>query len=261
MSGNDKTSSQNTFCLTHIRVALALLTRLPLPHPPFDASKPAAHAAWAYPLVGVVIASLNLGLTLSAIWLGLPVSLATLLGLLGGIMCTGAMHEDGLADCADGFWGGWTSERRLEIMKDSQIGTYGVLVLLVSIGLRWQALTLLMEAEAFLPIIAAAVASRSAMVWVMYSLPNARHSGLSHHTGQPQSQHTIAAIGIGLIAILLSQSVPFFTTALVVATVTFGCAQLSRTKIGGQTGDVIGATQQVVEIAVLLVCLAAVNSA
>ena len=244
-----------------VPAAIGLLSRLPVMVNTDRATARGAKAAWAYPLAGLAIGLLACFIGQCALWLGLSGAVSAGLVIASLVLLTGAMHEDGLADSADGLWGAWQPARRLEIMKDSQIGTYGVLVLLVSIGLRWQALTLLMEAEAFLPIIAAAVASRSAMVWVMYSLPNARHSGLSHHTGQPQSQHTIAAIGIGLIAILLSQSVPFFTTALVVATVTFGCAQLSRTKIGGQTGDVIGATQQVVEIAVLLVCLAAVNSA
>ena len=100
------------------------------------------------------------------------------------MITTGAMHEDGLADTVDGLWGGWTRDRRLEIMKDSHIGTYGVLALIVSAGLRWSVLAGLLTLGAG-PVVAIAVLSRASMPALMAALPNARGDGLAHKVGAP----------------------------------------------------------------------------
>ena len=162
--------------------ALGLLTRLPLGH---MASR-GARAAWAWPLAGAVVA----GLAALAGWvagvLGLTPALVAGLTLATGVAVTGALHEDGLADSADGLWGGWTRERRLEIMRDSRIGTYGVLALVFVTGLRWAALTAIVAAGALLgPLLAAAMLSRAAMAVLMARLPHARTDGLGHGTGRP----------------------------------------------------------------------------
>ena len=110
----------------------------------------------------------------------------------------GAMHADGLADCADGFWGGWTIERRLEIMKDSHIGAYGVIALILIIGLQWQIVAALMQAEiAFIALISAAVLSRAPLPLIMARIPNARGSGLSHQTADVGSKRRLWRIGAG----------------------------------------------------------------
>ncbi|MFT7596440.1 MAG: adenosylcobinamide-GDP ribazoletransferase, partial [Paracoccaceae bacterium] len=140
MPENDKPP----FAVSDVAVAFVLLTRLPLPTLPDHAFARQAHAAWAFPLVGLVVALLAGGMGWAALRLGLPASIAAGLVLGAQIMLTGAMHEDGLADTADGLWGGFNADRRLEIMKDSAIGTYGVLALILSLGLRWAALTLLL---------------------------------------------------------------------------------------------------------------------
>ncbi len=239
-------------------MALALLTRLPLPQLRFDsdAPRPAAFAAWAYPLVGMVVAGLS-GLSAGmAVGLGLPVSVAAVFVVLAGILCTGAMHEDGLADCADGFWGGWTGERRLAIMKDSQIGTYGVIALTMSLGLRWLAVSALLTSGVLLTaLLAAAVVSRASMVGVMYALPHARNSGLSRQTGKPPRAAVMIAGAIAFTALLFVIPAPAFLSILMTAAALFGCATLAKAKIGGQTGDVLGATQQITEIGILLACL------
>ena len=120
-----------------IATATALLTRLPVP---FTADRAAA-AAWAYPVTGLFVATLAAAVASLALAFGLPPALAAGLVLAIQVIVTGAMHEDGLADSADGLWGGWTRARRLEIMRDSRIGTYGVLALVLVTGLRWAALT------------------------------------------------------------------------------------------------------------------------
>ena len=332
MTGNDMTPPAFSPRLSDLALALGLLTRLPLPTSvfPSDSARPAAHAAWAYPLAGAVVAmiallvgsaAMILGLPPAAaalltllagtivtgamhedgladcadgFWggwtkerrleimkdsqigtygvialiallvgsaamiLGLPPAAAALLALLAGTIVTGAMHEDGLADCADGFWGGWTKERRLEIMKDSQIGTYGVIALIASFGLRWIALTLLFEAQTMLVMIGAAMVSRAAMVAVMSLLPHARSTGLSHLTGAPTRSVALLAGGLGIAAafVLLPMA---FGVLLMVATLSASWMAIARAKIGGQTGDVLGATQQLSEIVVLLACAAALT--
>ena len=260
MRGNDNSDRNAAFQLNDIRVAFALLTRLPLPYPPFDAKRPAAMAAWAYPLVGVGVALLMILTVWGAMAFGLPAQIAALLALLTALLTTGAMHEDGLADCADGFWGGWTPEQRLEIMKDSQIGTYGVLGLLVSFGVRWQAVVLLIETEALVALFTVAVLSRAAMVWMMHLLPNARRTGLSQQTGRPTDVTVYAALGIGAASAVLSVGAAAIILVMLVGAVTFALSKMARSKIGGQTGDVLGATQQVVECVLLITLVALVHN-
>jgi hypothetical protein len=125
--------------------ALALLTRLPVPGADGDRT---AASAWAWPFVGLIVGGLSGALAMAALLLGLPPPIAAGLALGAGIVITGALHEDGLADCADGFWGGHDAARRLEIMKDSRIGAYGVIAMILVIGLKWLALSALLDAGA-----------------------------------------------------------------------------------------------------------------
>jgi len=259
MNGNDITAIVFRPKLSDISMALGLLSRFPVPAAffPTDTTRPAAYAAWAYPLVGLLAGGISLAMLLAALHLGLPAAISAILAVLANIIFTGAMHEDGLADCADGFWGGWTAERRLEIMKDSQIGTYGVLALLTSVALKAAALCAIMGQSLWMEgIICAAIASRAAMVSVMFALPNVRTSGLSGRTGRPPRTAILLAVGIGIAAILLAMPSVAVSLILVSALATCAAACIARTKIGGQTGDVLGATQQIVEVAVLLTCVA-----
>lgn len=262
MDRNDITPPEFAPRLGDLWIAFGLLSRLPLPYPAFNTSdpRPAAHAAWAYPMVGLVLACLTALGVWAALALGLPAEIAALLGLVIGVLCSGAMHEDGLADCADGFWGGWTKERRLEIMKDSQIGTYGVIALVSGLGLRWLCLVGLIGADAYIAaLMGAAVISRAAMVVLMAYLPNARSTGLSHQTGRPPKAAMGTAVGLGLLACLLVTPAPVGVVLPLCALTLLGIAQIARSKIGGQTGDVLGAAQQLVEITILLACLASLT--
>lgn len=230
--------------------ALALLTRLSVPsHGPRGAA-----AAWAWPLAGLVVA-LACGVVASVlIWLGVPAVLAAGLVLGVQIAVTGGLHEDGIADTADGFWGGATPDRRLEIMKDSRIGSYGVTALILSIGLRWVALSQLFAADlVFAPLIASAVLSRGAMAVLMAALPNARAGGLSTHVGRPRRETVLLAT---ILAVGFALPVSGWSALTAVVWITFavvGLAAVARAKIGGQTGDVLGATQQVAELTTLIV--------
>ena len=243
--------------LRDIAVALALLTRLPLPHLPEAAFARQARAVWAYPLAGLAVAlpaCLLGGLGTGA---GLPPAVAAGLVLAVQVTLTGAMHEDGLADSADGLWGGHSPARRLEIMKDSRIGSYGVLALILSTGLRWTALTGLIAAGAWGAPVAAALLSRAGMPALMAALPNARGDGLSRTVGRPPRIAVRGAVGLALILALIAAGLPGLLAALWAALAVLATGALARAKLGGQTGDILGATQQTAEIAALLALLAA----
>lgn len=233
-------------------IALALLTRLPVRFELSGRRAPSA-AAWAYPLVGLFVG----GTALCVGWLfeslGTAAPITAFFVLLSMVVTTGAMHEDGLADCADGFWGGWDVARRLEIMKDSQVGSYGVIALVMSLLLRWYILTMLIDKGALVgAVLVSAVMSRAAMVAVMHLLPNARRSGLSAQAGRPEGAPTLIALAFAVIAAIAAPDVAFVWLTLSAAIASLAVGALARAKVGGQTGDVLGATQQVVEITVLI---------
>ncbi|MEM6589578.1 MAG: adenosylcobinamide-GDP ribazoletransferase [Pseudomonadota bacterium] len=236
--------------------AMQLLTRLPVPA---NDSPRGAEAAWAYPLVGIVLGALAAAVGLIGHAFGLPAPLSALLSLATLIMATGALHEDGLADTADGLWGGWTIERRLDIMKDSRIGAYGVIALFLGLAARWAALWMLFEIgpeTAAAAILVAAAASRAMMPGVMCALPHARSDGLSAQVGDVGRNAALVALGLAaLIAVIFSGwgGIMALFWALVVTAL---LARIALTKIGGQTGDILGATQNLAEIAVLFSLLA-----
>lgn len=233
-----------------VATALALLTRLPV-KAEFDRT---AEASWAYPIAGTVLAVLAGLLTGILLWIGFHPALAAVVYVAAIVLMSGAMHEDGLADCADGFWGGWDPARRLEIMKDSAIGTYGVLALILAMIARWGAVWVLIETHWwFWPLIAVETLSRATMPALMHALPNARDTGLSHAQGRPTRES--AAIAIGIAALLSLITVGFFTVTLLIvgALAAAAMALLAKSKIGGQTGDVLGATQQITAITLLMV--------
>lgn len=242
--------------LVDIPVSLVLLTRLPLPRLSGGSFQRQAQAVWSFPLAGLALALPACLVGTFALSMGLSSTLAAGLVLMVQILLSGAMHEDGLADCADGFWGGYEPSRRLEIMKDSQIGSYGVLALLLGIGLRWQALALLLDQGQIWGLLAVAMLSRAAMPALMRGLPNARQSGLSQSVGRPRW----LSVGIGAVLALLL-ALPLIGAKAValglgMAVTTLGIGLLARRKIGGQTGDVLGACQQLSEIAGLLTLVA-----
>lgn len=257
MAKADIRSLRGAFRTRDLAAAFLLLSRLPLPqmHLPTEPHRPPARAAWAYPLVGVVLALIAGGVGLALLRAGATPPLVAGLVLLTLIMLSGAMHEDGLADCADGFWGGWTPEKRLRIMRDSTLGSYGVIALVLSLLLRWYLIAELITDEALLwSLVIAGAGSRAAMVWVMDSLPSVRRDGLSERSGRPGELATGTAVLIAVCLIVLAPDVSGWRLALLAFFVTLLFRQLAKRKIGGQTGDVLGATQQVTEIALLAGC-------
>lgn len=243
-----------------IRIATAFLTRLPLLLKQAPGPGRLARASWAFPVVGV-LAGIAGGMVYGiAVWFGLPPLLAAIFAVGGQILLTGALHEDAAGDVADGLGGGATRESRLEIMRDSRVGAYGVLALILVVGARVAALSALTETTAVIAaLIAAGALSRAAMVAVMEMLPPARHEGLGAHAGQPGKPNVVIALAIGggaaFLAVVFFTGLNGFIGAVAGAIIgAGGIAWIARRRIGGQTGDVLGASQQAAEV----LCLAAI---
>jgi adenosylcobinamide-GDP ribazoletransferase len=176
------------------------------------------------------------------------------------ILVTGGLHEDGLADTADGFGGGTDIAGRLEIMRDSRIGAHGATALVISILLRVAALAAIAADgswRAVLALIAAEAVSRAAMVRLWHDLPAARTDGLSVQSGAPDHQASLVALAIaGVVAIVTVIPAlglgPLLFAAFLAAAATYGFARLSQSAIGGRTGDTLGACQQVAGVAFLI---------
>ena len=249
---------------------LRFYSRLPVPQLP---GEPDPHRSPDFttlprmlPLAGLVLA-LPAALVLAAAWwIGLGPFLAATLAIAILVMATGALHEDGLADVADGFGGGATRERRLEIMRDSRIGAYGGAALVLALALRIGALATLLDRTgpaAATALVLAAALSRVAALAPMVLLEPARPGGLSASVGRPSRASLATALGLGLALALAAclLGLPVGGVALMIpgaGLAALGMTALAREKIGGQTGDVIGACQQVAEIAALLALVAAV---
>jgi adenosylcobinamide-GDP ribazoletransferase len=242
--------------LRDCKVALAFLTRLPMrEEPPWGAADLAASVPW-FPVVGAAIGlagGLAYGL---AVWLGLPPLPAAAVALVATIWATGALHEDGLADVADGL-GGRTRKDKLAIMRDPRIGSYGALALVLALLARAGAIAAVAEPSAVAAaLVAAGAGSRAALPAVMAALPPARLDGLAVSAGRPHPLRATAAILIAalLALILLGGAAPAALTAGALGAL--AVALLVRRQIGGYTGDVLGAVQQLAEIGVLFGVLA-----
>jgi len=170
-----------------------------------------------------------------------------------GLMITGALHEDGLADCADGFGGGSDSSKTLDIMRDSTIGTYGGAALIMSIGLRWVALASLGPVTGVLALLIAHSGSRSVMPIAMEFSQYARSKGLGQLASGdlPDLHFPITLVIAFALAFLLGfwPGVVALTVAMLFA---WGFLKYAEHHIGGYTGDVFGAMQQIAEIAILI---------
>ena len=253
--------------------AIHFLTRLPLPRheaagAPASATPAAAgaagtsgtnlaQAAWAFPIAGFVVGLIGAITYAVADEFVLAPWPAAALTLVAALLVTGALHEDGLADTADGFGGGDTRERKLAIMRDSRIGTYGVCALIISLLVRAGAIASLGAPVLVAPaLLAAHVGARTVLPWVMFLLPTARSDGLSFAAGQPSGTGVAIAGALGFLALLFCLGLAHALIALVMLAIVVAivCWLASR-QIGGHTGDVLGTVEQVCEIVILLVAL------
>lgn len=258
--------------LTDIARALRFYSRLPIPVLPWDGDPhglpDGGRIARVLPLAGLLLGLLPALALATSLWLGLGEWLSAILSVATATVTTGAFHEDGLADTADSF-GGTTPERRLVIMRDSLIGSFGSSALVLGFSLRIAALaTLTLRAEVtavVAAILLIAGLSRVAGLIPLVFLPPARSDGAAKAVGRPERENfwlSAAAAGTLTLVIGLGAGLPPSGLALM-----FLCAGLSgialtrlaARHIGGGTGDIAGAAQQVAEIAALIGLLIALR--
>lgn len=222
--------------------ALSFFTRLPLPEAAH--AMPLAEATRAIPIAALVAALPSALVLVLLAPIDRMVAAIAATAVLAAV--TGALHEDGFADVADGFWGGVTPERRLEIMRDSRLGTFGVVALVLALIAKVALLTALLGHGVFLSasaLVVAAIIARTMAVFVWISTPSARPDGLAAHRPTRAGSVVAACIAAGVSVILMvwqSAGGTLLATICLVLTA-IGVALLARQKIGGVTGDVIGA--------------------
>jgi len=261
-------------------VALRFLTRLPLPEVQFGGDD-LRRASALFPLVGAVVAGIGVALraTLEPLW---GTGVATLAAMVAMIAVTGALHEDGLADTADGLWGGWDRAQRLAIMRDSRIGTYGTVALIVVLGLRAGLLLPLGLAEFARAVVCGHVLGRASTLLLVRLLPAAAVPAAGAPApappppeaaqpgqgepgqGEPQRPRLGAAVvgplslrGAMTAAIVVLLTLLLATGVWAAVPLAAGlltcllCATLFRRRLGGVTGDTLGAANQLVDLAVI----------
>jgi len=220
-----------------------------------DAENFSSSLYW-FPVVGAFLGTL----LAACAWLPLSIGwseLASAVVVVGGFIVSRGMHADGMADMADGFWGGGDRERTLSIMKDPTVGSFGALALLSLMLLKWVAILRLTEHGAFALIASGVLLGRLSQVLLAASLPYARKEGgtASGFVGGAGRTHAAVALALSLMMTL-----PFFYRDPFLLFLLFGAALtataligfLSMKKIGGITGDVLGAVSEVTELFVWL---------
>jgi adenosylcobinamide-GDP ribazoletransferase len=235
--------------------ALQFMTRLPAPQLSGFQPDWIARSAPYYPVVGWIVGAVPAAIILvaSRLWPGLP---AAVLALGAGLLVTGAFHEDGLADTADGLGGGQTPARRLQIMKDSRVGTYGVLALGVVLGLKTVTLAGMDPPRAALALILIHGAARAFVTPVMAMLPyvggqETAKLGAGAMRVRPMEAATALLLGIAPMFFLVPIR-PLLLGLGLAAAAASGLALMARRLIGGFTGDVLGAVEQMAELGLLL---------
>ena len=259
--------------LVDFLMCLRFATRLPVPTLPIESGPHSlggfSRAIGLLPLAGASLGAAAAATLLAAAALGFPPLLSAPLAIAALAMLTGALHEDGLADCADGFGGASMPARKLEIMADSRIGAFGALALALALYLRIAALALIAAqslAMAGAVLIGAAAASRGAALMPLALLPPARNKGSGFSAGRPARGALVTA---ACLAAAFAAAPLLTGGGLARPLIAFaGCAAaglavsaLAWRQIGGQTGDVAGATQQVAEILFYFVFAAGLGSA
>ncbi|MEM0906194.1 MAG: adenosylcobinamide-GDP ribazoletransferase [Pseudomonadota bacterium] len=244
--------------LLALGTTLTFFSRLPVPSA-FSQGR-LVDDVWTVPLAGAIIALPSAAILVIADALGASHLIAAVLAVALAIIITGALHEDGLADCADGFWGGRDVERRLTIMRDSRIGTYGVLALIIAVLLKVAIIEMAVQAGAWRAagiVIASAAATRAVALFPWVGLPPARADGLAASIGRP----TLSVFRRAILLALLTTILVVGWWAPIGAALACGacavaakaCASLAERKIGGHTGDVIGATVVVADLSYALI--------
>lgn len=238
--------------------ALMFFTRIPCPqwidHNPEILNKSSRY----FSLIGILVGVLS-GLTLWVTAIFVPKEIALILSVITSVLVTGAFHEDGFADVCDGFGGGWTKEKILSIMKDSRLGTYGLIGLLLLLGLKFFTLNHLTIHEITILLITGHAISRFMATLLIYTTPYVQDIDKSKIKPSAKSIHFKDVLICGLIAIIpmfLFNHNASFILILPLLVAVYQLRKYFMKWIGGHTGDCAGATQQITEVLFYLSYLA-----
>lgn len=244
--------------LTYFFAALRFFTRLPVPAWVGHSQDQLDHAARYFPLIGILVGLLAAAVT-EAVAMVLPLSIAVALGMAASILITGAFHEDGFADVCDGFGGGWEKPQVLAIMKDSRVGSYATLGVGLLLLTKWNALVEIDGAFDWpmlaLALVAAHAVSRLAATSLIFALHYVRDDATAR--AKPlavrMAPHELAVAALFGLAPCLLLPLAGALVALAAVIITTGLlARYFVRRIGGYTGDCLGATQQLAELAFYL---------
>lgn len=239
-------------------VGVVFLTRLPTPPWPEAARRPLARAMWSAPLAGAIVGIVGGVVYAICDALGWPVYLAALIGIAAMVATTGGLHEDGLSDLADGAWSGGTVQRRLEIMSDSRIGAFGAIALVISVAGRAAAAAELDKPEYVLGgLIAAAALSRATMPILMALGRPAKSSGLGASAGTPEFGTWTGGLLLAILIAVMAAPTGWLPGLLGAVAGAALVGWLAVRRLGGYTGDTLGAAQQVAELFALAFIAAA----
>lgn len=241
--------------------ALGFFTKIPIPKSVDFNKVKQGEATLLLPVIGIIVGG-GSALTFVVLQFILPLQIAVALSMLFSIYITSAFHEDGLADMVDGFGGGWTKERILEIMKDSSIGTYGVLALILSLGLKYISFISLPFTKIAFAIVVGHIISRAFAVSLMSDLDYSRteNSKAASFTKRITKSELSIIMIVGILSLLLFNNYYSFVVLLPLLFVRIYLKSFYKKWIDGYTGDCIGAAQQIFELVFLLTILAIYHS-
>ena len=224
-------------------IAASLLTRIPMPIDHAAAGARTACAVWAYPLVGAALGGAAGAVFLALLAAGAPSGAAAAAALAASLAATGALHEDGLADCADGFWGGWTVARRLDIMKDSRIGAFGASALCLALVARWSMITGFGDWRAVASLAAVEAVSRAPLGAMLRWGGRARETGMAAEAGTPPRASALASLGLAALLAFWLAGPPGLAALGGCGAACLAVWAMALRAIGRVTGDVLGAAQ------------------
>lgn len=248
--------------LKDVYVSVVFLTRLPAPGWPEAAARKLSTGMWAFPIAGVLVATIAGVVYGVCDALGLPVFISSLFAVVALIIATGGLHEDGLSDLADGVWGGPDPEKRLAIMSDSRIGAFGAIALIVSVAGRAAAIAAIGQPLFVLgALVAAAAVSRAVMPAVMTFGTPAKSDGLGATAGKPAASAWGSALLLAAGICAIAAPTGWFACTIAAAAGAALVSWFARRNLGGYTGDVLGAAQQVAELFALTVIASVIAEA
>ncbi len=242
-----------------VLAAVSILTRWPMSIDHDWVAERGAQVVWAFPVVGALL-GLTAGVAADILsWIGVPPGMCVVAALAVLVLSTGALHEDGLADTADGLGPAVAQEKRFEIMADSRIGAFGATALVLAFLARWNGYVCFEGWELTGALIATGALSRGMVVLAMFAMPPAKQDGLSARLGQPIANTVLLGIGLALLISLWMLGWWFFAVAMATVIGALPVMLLANNRLGGQTGDILGAVQINSEIAALAIASAAMT--